>query len=1552
MGDISMSIQNHDTVLANVKARIQEFHEAQPERLEAQNISYVWEYLGWTMEEWHEYLFAEKIPEREYLDGNGIPIEEHHTIPSASILIDGFKAILKQEENKPNFSIKRHFTQPEVHPFDQIIWEKRQALITKADGEVVFQQDDVEFPSFWSQNATNIVASKYFRTIDGRKEYSVSEMIDRVAGTIARWGYDDRYFDDEEYITFISELQYILVNQLASPNSPVWFNIGVPGSPNQSSACFLLTVDDSMESIANWFTEESIIFKGGSGCFTGDTKIFLADGSVRTMEEMYKQGGEVFCYSADVSQFKPTISRGQKVILTKEVRELCEVEIDGHVVRCTPDHLFAVADGNYKQAKDLEEGEILFPLYKKLNWFGYEVVSCFGRHWYKTHFLADEYNIRSGKYSASSGEHRHHIDHNPLNNTPTNIMKLSKREHFLLHGEGTRFTSSMLQERWKNENYRESQLPKFLDGGIPTRFQPGDVPFLWSEASQEKREEFRKKQRENAIKQWEKRSNEERQVFSAAVKLGVSDDTRLKSSLRMQKRSEENKCWLPKARALRLVKSLIDRGVIGSSEQLTEKIYNQYRGQGRGSNPIYNKAISYFDNDRNRWFEQAKAYVNHQVTKVSKIVLNEPVPVYDIQGVEDFHNFAIAIDDHSGIFVHNSGVNISKLRAEDEPLSLGGKASGPLSWMKVADAFAGAIKSGGVTRRAAKLVCMDVDHPDIIKFIWCKIHEEEKARILMQAGYDDAIDGEAYGTVAYQNANHSVRVPDAFMKAVENGEVWCVRNRTSYEGREHRADDIFHQIASAAWHAGDPGIMFDDTTNAWHTVPNSGRISTSNPCGEFVHLDNTACNLSSINLLKFLKDDNTFDIEGFCHTVDVMITAQEILVSRSNYPTDKIKQMSENFRPLGLGYANLGALLMARGLPYDSDEGRDYAASITALMTGQAYKRSAELAAIKGAFNGFELNREPMIKVIEKHWNSSGKYHGDIWRDVYNVWRSAHSLGEKFGYRNAQTTLIAPTGTISFMMDCTTTGVEPDVALVNYKKLVGGGTIKHVNDIVPRALKSLGYHQNHYSAFGRSISQITEDIENGEDIEYIGIAPAHLPVFDCAFPSKPGGRSIAWEGHVKMVASLQPFLSGSISKTINMPQDSTVEDIERAYMLAWKLGCKSIAVYRDGCKQTQVLTTQNTEKETHVEREFMKFKASLTQQEQHDYNSGKVHIKWQSDRGYFVENLSKSDEKAELVTTQDTTEETHGVCQTCGNSTRQLVTPFGSSIALVCTACMESINKRIQAENEEYAHLSNEEVEDLNEKYYKHLNVTLENEEYSDLQKEEIDDLNKRLPFEGSSITKEELQKHIQLLEHKLLTYENTPKPTNENNKPQRKRLPDERQALTHKFSVNGCEGYLTVGLFEDGTPGEIFLKMAKEGSTLSGFADGFACMVSMAFQYGIPLEVMVNKFSHSRFEPSGWTNNEYIRYASSILDYVFRYLEQKFTDMTPKKADDLPSRNPSLESITHAAQEFVKTGMVAQVLSSYHSSYNVCPECGSMLRVNGSCHVCVTCGFNSGCSG
>ncbi len=746
-----------------------------------------------------------------------------------------------------------------------------------------------------------------------------------------------------------------------------------------------------------------------------------------------------------------------------------------------------------------------------------------------------------------------------------------------------------------------------------------------------------------------------------------------------------------------------------------------------------------------------------------------------------------------------TGSNLSPLRSSRESLSTGGIASGPVSFMKGYDAFAGVIKSGGKTRRSAKMVILNIDHPDIVDFINCKVEEERKAWALIDAGYDGSFSGTAYSSVYFQNGNNSVRVSDEFMQAVVDDKEWKTRAVTTGEVMDtYRARDLMKMIAESAHVCGDPGMQYDTTINDWHTCKNTDRIHASNPCSEFMFLNDTACNLASLNLMKFRDEAGEFDIEAFEHAVDVTILAQEIIVDNAGYPKEEIGRNSHLFRPLGLGYSNLGALLMDRGLPYDSDEGRAYAAAVTAIMTGRAYRQSALIAASLGPFEGYEENREPMLEVMKMHRNAVEKVDdrlipAEMMREARTAWDDVLELGERHGYRNSQVTVLAPTGTISFMMDCDTTGIEPDIALVKYKKLVGGGFLKIVNHSVEDALLRLGYSREETDA-------ILEYVNEKETIEGApGLKEEHLPIFDCAFKPKNGVRTIHHMGHVRMMAAVQPFLSGAISKTVNMPSDCTVEDISNCYIEAWKLGLKAIAVYRDGSKRLQPLNT-------------------------------------------------------------------------------------------------------------------------------------------------------------GAETKKEEAQPA---------------------GVPYRRHLPDERPAITHKFSIGGHEGYITVGLFEDGRPGELFVRMAKEGSVISGLMDAFATAVSIMLQYGVPLKVMINKFSHSRFEPSGFTNNPEIPHAKSLMDYIFRWLALKFEgEDVAQPAAQLPGidrTEPDPPAVSPSAQDGEDAGghpgngngngngasstRAAAVLANEKVVFQLqsdappCAECGSVMVRNGSCYRCINCGSTSGCS-
>ncbi len=882
-------------------------------------------------------------------------------------------------------TVERLYSNPGHDPYEGVEWEKRTATIAGDGGDVVFEQKDVEIPADWSQLATNVVVSKYFRGPLGtpKRENSVKHMIDRVADTIAGWGRAQGYFASEEDAdAFHNELKQIILHQRATFNSPVWFNVGVEDTP-QCSACFILSVDDSMESILEWCKVEGMIFKGGSG----------------------------------------------------------------------------------------------------------------------------------------------------------------------------------------------------------------------------------------------------------------------------------------------------------------------------------------------------------------------------------------------------AGVNLSRIRSSKEILSSGGQASGPVSFMRAADSVAGSIKSGGKTRRAAKMVVLDIDHPDVVEFIWCKANEERKAYALGDAGWDMTLNGDAWSSIQFQNANNSVRVTDDFLEAVEKDEDWTLQSITSKKPIESlKAKDVMAWIAEAAWQCGDPGMQYDTTINDWHTCANTDRINASNPCSEYMHLDNSACNLASINLLKYLTDEGTFDVVGFIHTVNIMIMAQDIIVDNASYPTEKIGVNARAFRQLGLGYANLGALLMAMGLPYDSDGGRAFAGAITALMTGQGYYRSSELAEHLGTFEGYEVNSEPMLRVMQKHRDAVDDIQAEmvdknLLDAARTAWDNALAHGKQHGYKNSQATVLAPTGTIAFMMDCDTTGIEPDIALVKYKRLVGGGTMKIVNRTVYSALEKLGYSKP-------QIERIVHYIDEHGTIEGAPhLLQEHLPVFDCAFRTENGSRSIHHMGHVKMMAAAQPFISGAISKTVNLPNEATVEDVMNVYMKGGELGLKALAIYRDGSKRTQPLSTK----------------------------------------------ASETEEAAEV--------------------------------------------------------------------------------------------------------------------------------------QPVRRRLPDERTAITHKFSIAGHEGYLTVGLFEDGQPGEIFLRMSKEGSTVSGMMDAFATAISVSLQYGVPLESLIRKFSHMRFEPAGFTGSKEVPMAKSITDYIFRWLAVKFL---PEDSHSEIVADKDMDSTMHSnAMDQTMTAQENQEHEVYVAQADApsCSDCGSLMTRNGSCYVCRECGSTSGCS-
>src|SRR5450432_637515 len=790
-----------------------------------------------------------------------------------------------------------------------------------------------------------------------------------------------------------------------------------------------------------------------------------------------------------------------------------------------------------------------------------------------------------------------------------------------------------------------------------------------------------------------------------------------------------------------------------------------------------------------------------------------------INSVEDTMDSILTLAKTEGmLFKYGSGTgtNLSPLRSSMELLQGGGTASGPVSFMRGFDAFAGVIKSGGKTRRAAKMVILNIDHPDIEEFIWCKAKEEKKAWKLIDAGYDGSFDGEAYKSVFFQNSNNSVRVTDDFMEAVQKDREFSTRAvRDGRPVATVKARELWRQVADAAWQCGDPGLQFDTTINDWHTSPNTARINDSNPCSEYMYLDDSACNLASLNLRKYQLADGELDVESFKRAVELTILAQEIIVGNATYPTKRIEENSHRFRPLGLGFANLGALLMSRGLPYDSAAARAYSGAISAIMTGWAYRTSAVISRdVTGPFDGYPENEEPFLRVMKKHRHQVDKIDrglvpADMLTAAATSWEEAIGIGKEHGFRNGQATVIAPTGTIGFMMDCDTTGIEPDIALIKYKRLVGGGMIKIVNHTLSEALTKLGYDEQQKKA-------IVDYVDQEETIEGApGLNEDHLTVFDCAFRPANGTRSIQYLGHIRMMSAVQPFISGAISKTVNLPPEATVEDVQDAYMEAWKDGLKAIAIYRDGCKRTQPLSTSK------------------------------------SDPGMAKHGGAS------------------GAGISAGPGLTALADPKGPPAAV-------------------------------------------------------------------------------------------------------RRKLPDERRSITHKFSVAGHEGYIHVGLYETGDPGEIFIRMAKEGSTISGLMDSFGTAISLAFQHGVPLRLLVDKFTRTKFDPSGFTGNPEIPRASSIMDYIFRWLGAKFVrDDSQARMEGEGSLDASgdlkrvSQVLSSGAATPLSTLPKVEVIDATKGHVNgngnfsfiarsdapTCPECGSIMIPNGSCHKCVNCGTTSGCS-
>jgi ribonucleoside-diphosphate reductase alpha chain len=903
-----------------------------------------------------------------------------------------------------------------------------------------------------------------------------------------------------------------------------------------------------------------------------------------------------------------------------------------------------------------------------------------------------------------------------------------------------------------------------------------------------------------------------------------------------QKNVEFPKTW--SQNATNIVSQKYFRGQLDSPAR--ERSVKQMIGRVAGTIADWGRARGYFasveDGDT---FEAELTYILlHQIAAFNSPVWfnvgfeeNPQCSACFILSVEDTMESILAWNTKEGKIFRGgsgSGINLSRVRGSMEPLSKGGTASGPVSFMRGADSWAGTIKSGGKTRRAAKMVVLDVDHPDIREFIWCKAKEEDKAAALRDAGFDMSIDGDGFLSIQYQNANNSVRVSDEFMRAVENGDEWHLIARSTGEpvGDPVDARELMREIAEAAWRCADPGVQYDTVINQWHTSPNSGRINASNPCSEYMHVDDSACNLASLNLMKFRREDGSFDVESFEHAVDVVFLAQEIVVGPSSYPTEEIGKNARAFRQLGLGYANLGAFLMSNGMPYDSDEGRAAAAAITALMTGRAYRESARIASAVGPYEKYAENRDAHNNVMRMHRDASYAIPEAVTHDepllaaARKAWDEAVAAGDAHGYRNAQATVLAPTGTISFLMDCDTTGVEPDFSLVKFKELVGGGNMVIANRTIPMALRNLGYDEP-------QIEQIEAYVaEHGTIVGAPGLTDEHLPIFDVAV----GQRAISHMGHIKMMGAVQPFISGAISKTVNMPNESTVEDIADAYIQAWNLGVKALAIYRDGSKTAQALRTDAQDKKA---------------------EGGAI--------------------TAEGLLTQDEVD------------------------ALVEKAVEEAV---VKAKGEAG---------------------------------------------------------------------------------PARHRMPRERQSITHKFNIGGHEGYITAGMYEDGTIGEIFITdVGKEGSTLRGMMNSFATAISIALQYGVPLETLVQKFAYMRFEPEGITQNPEIPFAKSMPDYIMRWLASRFLDadvqedlgimtaeVRARKQAEMTAQSMGSDTAgpANGAEVTTQPGTTRAAASAMTDTPPVvparmvglelgpaCQQCGGMMQRTGSCYTCSSCGNNTGC--
>jgi ribonucleoside-diphosphate reductase alpha chain len=1286
--------------------------------------------------------------------------------------------------------IRRYFTQPGEHPYDSVEWETRDARIPNyKDGTDAFFQPDVEFPVTWSQNATNIVAQKYFRGTLGtdEREHSLKQVIDRVADTITAWGVRDGYFvDDREGAAFRNELKFVLLHQRAAFNSPVWFNIGVKDVPQQGSACqpydALVSTPDGLVPIGK------LVEDGAVGA-----KVFDAHGLTSVVA--VKRNGE-----------KSVLRIHTKAGMTLDV---------------TPDHLVwrssDYRSGRFVEAGDLRAGDTL-DWHRAESWGTGEIstrelAEAALAGWLQSDGFVGQYegtnrSLTIEAMTVTDAERnwvRWAVEtvfptvHSHERSVATQDTSLDCRRLRLYGNDLREFV-----ERW-------GLMTRGVAMTVPDELYAAPLPIVATYLRSMFQAEGYVSQRETSCLVGLDMISEGivRGIQRLLMRFGIYSRVRFKADARANRKG----CWSLAIRVAGDRRRFADE--IGFLDPMkADKLEASFKIPGRAAGSVKRLEIERI--------EELGVMDVYDIQTESGEYLSGNLRVHNcfILAVEDTMDGILNWYREEGVIFKGgsgSGINLSNIRSSYEGLAGGGTASGPVSFMRGADASAGTIKSGGKTRRAAKMVILNVDHPDIEEFIWCKAREERKARALAQAGFDMDLDGRDYHSIQYQNANNSVRVSDEFMEAVEADADWNLKAvKTGDTIKTVKARELMRQIMEASWECADPGMQFDTTINRWHTASNTGPINASNPCSEYMHLDNSACNLASINLLKYLDGEGNFDIEGYRHTVEVVFTAQEILVGNADYPTEKIAETTRRFRQLGLGYANLGALLMAQGLPYDSDGGRAWAAALTALMTGHAYATSARTAGRMGPFAGFDENAEPMLNVLRMHRDAVTKIDEELvppelLSAAQRAWDEAVEVGEIHGVRNSQATVLAPTGTIGLMMDCDTTGIEPDLALTKAKKLVGGGTMLIVNQTIPRALTKLGYSEEQRDAIVKFID------ENKTIIGAPAFKAEHLPVFACSMGDNP----IHYRGHIRMMGAAQPFLSGSISKTVNAPEETTVEELEQLHIESWKLGLKSVAIYRDNCKVAQPLATQKKAGES-------------------------------ADAGADAPGADAFTQQVERI--------------------------------------VETV------------------------------------------------------------IVQE----------------------------PIRQKLPRTRTSKTFSFRVADCHGYATVGEFEDGRPGEVFLKVAKQGSTLSGIMDAFAISVSLGLQYGVPLRAFVEKFTNMRFEPAGMTDDPDIRFATSLVDYIFRKLAVEYMDYTERDELGIFTINermqptlPGVEEATtpsHPSRDLlppedrapsdamvlpepVAPPAAPQAPTNSEAEVVLCYVCGDIMQRAGSCHACPSCGATSGCS-